>query len=43
MGYVQIIHNWEECDKCGKRIDIREGTYTQVDGLRIFFSCKVCQ
>lgn len=43
MGYVEIIPNWEQCDKCQKRVSIAEGTYTQVDGLRIFFSCKECK
>jgi hypothetical protein len=43
MGYFEIIPNWEQCDKCQKRIAITEGTYTKVDELRVFFSCKVCK
>lgn len=43
MGYVEIIPQWDQCDKCDKRIPISEGSYTKADGQAIFFSCKVCK
>lgn len=43
MGYVEIIHQWDECDKCARRIPITEGNYTRADGLALIFTCEACK
>lgn len=43
MGYVEIVKNWDYCDKCEKPKPLATGSHTSSDGLALIWLCEDCK